>query len=111
MPDLGSGVFVSRVDSDEFEPDDDAGGHVHMLFDDGGAMAGIWKPEPDLRREYRQGEAPARETVVVLSGSARVEIRDGPTLDLSVGDMASLPKGAVATWYPSVDFKKVWVYS
>ena len=111
MPDLGNGVYVSRVDSDEFEPDDDAGGHVHMLFDDHGAMAGIWKPEAGLKREYRLGEAPARETVVVLSGSARIDIQDGPTLDLSAGDIASLPKGAVATWYPSVDFKKVWVYS
>ena len=111
MSDLGSGVYVSRVDNDEFELDDDAGGLMHMLFEDGDAMAGIWKPEPDVKREYRVGEASARETIVVLSGSARIEIRDGPTVDLSVGDIASLPKGVVATWYPSLDFKKVWVCS
>jgi uncharacterized cupin superfamily protein len=111
MADLGGGVYVSRVDSDDFEPDDEVGGFMHMLFEDGEAMAGLWKPEPEVRREYEVDEAPARETIVVLAGSARIEIRGGPTLDLRVGDMASLPQGAATTWYPSPDFKKIWVYS
>ena len=52
-----------------------------------------------------------RETIIVLAGSVRIEIEDGPTLDLSVGDMASMPTGAVTTWYPSPEFKEIWVYS
>ncbi len=44
---------------------------------------------------------PARETIVVLEGSVQIEIENGPTLDLSVGDMASMPKGAVTTWHPT----------
>jgi hypothetical protein len=54
---------------------------------------------------------PARGMIVVLAGSVRIEIEDGPTLDLSEGDMASMPKGAVTTWHPSPDFKELWVYS
>jgi hypothetical protein len=41
----------------------------------------------------------------------RIEIEGCPPLELGVGDMASLPKGAVTTWYPSPDFKEVWFYS
>lgn len=28
-----------------------------------------------------------------------------------VGDMASMPKGAVTTWHPSADFEEIWFYS
>jgi uncharacterized cupin superfamily protein len=109
--DLGDGVYVSRVDTDEFEPDDDPGGFSHVLFEDGEAMAGLWKPDPDPSGGYAGHVLPARETIVVLAGSVRIEIENGPTLDLSTGDMASMPKGAVTTWYPSSDFREVWIYS
>jgi uncharacterized protein len=111
MTDLGGGVYVSRVDSDGFEPDDEAGGFAHVLFEDGEAMAGLWKPDSGELREYLVDGTSARETIVVLAGSAHVEIEGGPTLELSVGDLASLPRGAVTRWRPSSDFKKVWVYS
>jgi uncharacterized cupin superfamily protein len=111
MADLGGGVYVSRVDADEFEPDEEDGGLVQMLFEDGVAMAGLWKPDPAVSGAYTSPVLSARETIVVLAGSARVEVENGPMLDLSVGDIASIPKGAVTTWHPSPDFKKVWVYS
>jgi len=111
VADLGGGIYVSRVDCDQFEPDEEDGGFAHMLFEDGIAMAGLWKPDPAVRGAYESPVLPARETIVVLAGSARLEVENGPTLDLNVGDMASIPKGAVATWHPSPDFKKVWVYS
>ncbi len=111
MADLGGGIYVSRVDSDEFEPDDEAGGFAHMLFEDGVATAGLWKPDPAVSGAYAGLVLPARETIVVLAGSVQIEVENGPTLDLSVGDMASMPKGAVTTWHPSPDFKEVWVYS
>jgi uncharacterized cupin superfamily protein len=41
----------------------------------------------------------------------RIEIQDGPTLELGPGDIASMPKGATTTWHPSPDFKEVWLYS
>lgn len=111
MTDLGGAVNVSRVDSDDFQPDDEVGGFTHMLFEDGETMAGIWKPGSDVDSWPKTEELHARETIVVLEGSVRIEIEDGPTLDLSVGDMASMLKGAVTTWHPSADFKEIWLYS
>jgi uncharacterized cupin superfamily protein len=111
MADLGGGVFVSRVDSEEFAADPEVGGFTHTLFDDGVATAGLWKPGSDVRDWPKTGELPARETIVVLAGSVRIEVEGGPTLVLGVGDMASMPKGAVTTWHPSADFREIWFYS
>jgi mannose-6-phosphate isomerase-like protein (cupin superfamily) len=64
------------------------------------------RPEPvDARPKTEQLHA--REAIVVLEGSARITIENGPTLDLDVGDIASIPKGAVTTWHPSADFKEI----
>lgn len=109
MADLGGGVYVSRVDSDDFAPDDAVGGHTHLLTTGGDEIAGLWKPEPG--QTYEGHVLPARETIVVLSGTVRIAIQDGPTLELAAGDIASMPAGAVTTWHPSPDFREVWVYS
>ena len=111
MTDLGGGIYVSRVESDDFLPDEEVGGFTHTLFEDGEVMAGLWKPGSDVGAWPKTEELHARETIVVLVGSVRIEIKDGPTLDLGVGDMASMPKGAVTTWYPSPDFKEIWFYA
>jgi uncharacterized protein len=111
VTELGGGVFVTRVDSEEFEPDEEVGGFTHMLFEDGETMAGIWKPGSDIGSWPKVEELHARETIVVLQGSVQIEIEDGPTLDLGPGDMASMPKGSVTTWHPSADFKEIWAYS
>ena len=111
MADLGGGVFVSRVDSEEFEADEEIGGFTHTLVDDGAVSAGLWKPGSDVGDWPKTGVLPARETIVVLAGSVRIEIKGGPTLDLGVGDMASMPKGAVTTWHLSEDFEEIWFYS
>jgi len=79
-------------------------------FDEGDRAAGLWKPAPD--QHVAEGLVlPARETIVVLEGTVRIEIEGGPTLDLKAGDMASMPKGATTTWHPSPDFREVWLYS
>jgi len=111
MKDLGGGVFVTRVDADEWEHDEETGGLVHFLFDDGATSGGLWKPGPDTGSVVSGLELPARETIVVLEGSARIEVQDGPTLELGPGDMATMPKGAVTTWLISPDFKEIWLYS
>ena len=71
MADLGGGVFVSRVDSDEFDADDEIGGFTHTLFEDGETMAGIWKPGSDVDSWPKTERLHARETIVVLEGSQR----------------------------------------
>jgi uncharacterized cupin superfamily protein len=52
---------------------------------------------------------PGRETLLVLEGTARIEIDDGPVLELTAGDIASLPAGARTTWYLTTPFKEFWV--
>lgn len=45
----------------------------------------------------------------MLEGSVRIEIADGPTFELTPGDIASLPAGAATTWYITTPFKEFWV--
>ena len=52
---------------------------------------------------------PGRETLVVLEGAARIEIDGGPVLELTAGDIASLPAGARTTWYLTTPFKEFWI--
>ena len=111
MADLGGGVYVSRTDTEDWQLDDEVGGSVHTLFEDGGAAGGLWKPEPDEGHVVEAHELPARETIIILKGMVRIEIQGGPTLELAAGDMASMPKGAITTWHPSADFKEFWLYS
>jgi uncharacterized cupin superfamily protein len=42
-------------------------------------------------------------------GAARIEINDGPTLQLGIGDVASIPAGAETTWHLTVPFREFWV--
>jgi uncharacterized cupin superfamily protein len=50
-----------------------------------------------------------REILLVVEGTARMEIKDGPTLDLRAGDIATLPAGAETIWHVGVPFKEFWV--
>jgi uncharacterized protein len=106
--DLGGGVFVSRVATEHFSPDPDVPGtEQHVLYDDTDLSAG-------MSRITTGGEPitwtlPKREVLLVLEGTARIEIQDGPTLDLGVGDMATLPSGAATTWHVSTPFREFWV--
>ena len=40
-----------------------------------------------------------------------IEIADGPTLELAVGDMASIPEGATVTWQLTLPFKEIWFFA
>ncbi len=90
-------VYVSRIDTDVWQLHEETGGSVHSLF-----------PNGTLGEAH---ELPARETIVVLEGTVRIEIKGRPTLELAAGDMASMPKGAITTWHPSPEFKEIWLYS
>jgi uncharacterized cupin superfamily protein len=102
------GVFVSRVATDEWEPDPDVGGEMHILTRVDGAYAGMTRYRE--RPEAVAWTQPERETFVILEGSARIEIEGGPTLEMGVGDMASIPKGAVTTWHVTAPFKEIWFF-
>ena len=51
---------------------------------------------------------PSNEVLLVLEGEVRIEIADGPTLELQPGDMATLPAGVETTWHlTKVPFKEL----
>jgi uncharacterized cupin superfamily protein len=104
-------IYVSRTDPDTWEPDTDIGGSAHMLFDHGDTKAGLWKADPDDMRGNVSVEIPSRETIVVLEGSVRVAVDRGAPHNLSVGDMISIPAGAMVGWDPTPHCKVFWMYS
>lgn len=102
------GVFVSNVRTDDWVPDPEVGGEMHVLVEDETAYAGMSRfTEKALLRSWT---LPERETVVILEGSARIEIEGGPTLELKAGDMASLPKGVVTSWQMTLPFREIWFF-
>jgi uncharacterized cupin superfamily protein len=113
MADMGDGIYVSRIDTDEWTKDPDVGGSAHLLFEeDDGTTAGLWRADPDdAPGPAPDVEIPLRETVLVLEGQVRVRVDGRPPLELTVGDFASFPKGALIGWDPSHDCKVFWVYS
>jgi uncharacterized cupin superfamily protein len=105
---LSPGVFVSNIDTTDWELDDDPAGESHLLFDRAGVSAGLQRFPPG-GNEPVEWTLPAREVIYVLEGEARIEIEGGPTLHLKVGDMASMPKGAKTTWHLTLPYKETWV--
>lgn len=103
------GVFVSNTSTEEFEPDPEVNGEVHVLCSVPGTEAGMSRFRGEPWTEPVVYTTPARETLLVLEGEAQIEIADGPTLDLKPGDMASIPAGAVTTWRVTPPFKEFWV--
>jgi len=111
--DNGNGIYVSRTDTEEWEPDDEVGGSAHMLFDEGDtSKVGLWRADPGPPRGPSDPVVlPARETIVVLEGTVRVGIDGETDLDLGPGDMASMPEGSSIVWDADPGCQVVWVYS
>jgi len=105
------GVFVSNTSTEDFQPDPEVGGGAeeHVLFDTEGQRAGLTRFDERADADPPVWTLPARETLVVLEGEARIEITGGPTLELKAGDMTSLPKGAETTWHLTLPFKEIWI--
>jgi ethanolamine utilization protein EutQ (cupin superfamily) len=105
---IGPGVFVSNLSTDSWEQDPEVGGEMHILCAGVGVDAGLSRfvegSNPIVRWTL-----PARETILVLEGAARIEIVGGPTLQLKVGDMASMPAGAETTWHLTLPYRELWV--
>ena len=105
------GVFVSSTSTEEWQSDPEVGGgaeeHVHV--DTGAMRAGLSRFASDADSQPPPWVLPQTEILLVLEGAARIEIEDGPTLDLRPGDMAALPKGAVTRWHLTLPFKEMWV--
>jgi uncharacterized cupin superfamily protein len=106
--DLGDGVFISRVTTDDFEPDlDIPGTEQHVLYAGAEFSAGMSRIAAD--GGSITWILPQREVLLVLEGTAQIQITDGPTLNLRAGDMATIPAGVETTWHVSASFKEFWV--
>jgi len=105
---IAPGVFVSSTATEEWETDPEVGGEMHVLCTEVGVDAGMSRmtTPPSAPIEYT---TPGRETVLVLEGTARIEIEGGPTLELTAGSLASIPAGAKTTWHVTAPFKEFWV--
>jgi uncharacterized cupin superfamily protein len=102
------GVFVSSLSTDEWEPDPDVpGSQMHELVHAGAVWAGL------TRFTTVDGPSrwvpPQREVIHILEGAVRIEISGGPILQLSPGDIATLPAGIETTWHITTPFKEMWV--
>ena len=72
---IAPGVFVSRTDTDEWQPDHEVGGEAHILFEEGETVAGLWRTGDGVVTTSPV-TIPARETILVLAGSVRVRVDD-----------------------------------
>ena len=110
MFEIADGVFRSSLETDDFEPDEEAGGGIvhHLFRDDEQMQAGLfWAPDGPGQPAFF--EFPRDEAFLVLEGSVEIEIEDGPTFELRTGDMASIRKGVRCSWRERPGFKKFWV--
>jgi uncharacterized cupin superfamily protein len=102
------GVFVSSASTDAWVSDPEVPGSVmHELVHADGVVAG-------MTRFTQQGDPVTwtpeqREVAIILEGSVRIEITGGPTLELGVGDLFSIPPGVETTWHVTTPFKEMWV--
>jgi quercetin dioxygenase-like cupin family protein len=103
------GVFVSNIAATEgWDHDDEVNGEAHVLVEEATAFAGMERYVDPVEPVW--WTLPEREVVLILEGAVRIEIEGGPTVELKVGDMASLPKGAVTRWHLTTPFKEMWFF-
>lgn len=108
---MGSnGVAISHVDAVDWEHDDETGGLVHLLHADGGIEVGLWKPGATANASV-DFVLEARETLVVISGNASLQVNDDPPCDLRPGSIVTLPRGARTRWVVDDAFSELWIYS
>ncbi len=106
---LDPGIFVTSLLTEDWEPDPDVGGLMHILCDIPGLWAGFTRFDEDPPPV--SWTPPQRETFMVLEGAVRIEIAGGATLELEPGGVATLPAGTITTWHITAPFREFWVLS
>jgi uncharacterized cupin superfamily protein len=102
-------MFMSDVDAREWEPLADVpGSEFHALVGWDDYSAGLWRVPGEGTMTFRWS-VPARDTFLVLEGTARIEIDDGPTLEVRPGSIVSFPPGTAATWHVTKPYKDLYV--
>lgn len=78
-------------------------GKVVWESEDGRRIRGIWQITPGVVTDTE-----ADEMFVVISGSATIEIENGPTLAVGPGDLAVLREGDRTTWTVHETLRKAY---
>ncbi|MFJ4620891.1 cupin domain-containing protein [Streptomyces sp. NPDC088812] len=78
-------------------------GRVVWESEDGRQIRGVWQITPGVVTDTE-----ADEVFVVVSGSATIEVEDGPTLTVGPGDMAVLRAGDRTTWTVHETLRKAY---
>jgi len=104
----------TQITTTAFEPflvEGRAFGEVHWLRREGSEgrllLTGLWR-HPQGSFDYT---FPADETLHVLTGRVQIRLREGGSLDLQPGDLASFPKGAASHWTITEPLLKFFVIS
>ena len=103
------GVFTSDLDAEDWKTLPEVrGSEIHELVESDDYSAGLWRVPGEGTMTFRWS-APARDTFLVLEGSARIEIDDGPVLEVKTGSIVSVPPGTAATWHVTKPYKDLFV--
>jgi uncharacterized cupin superfamily protein len=103
------GVFVSSTETPAWEPTPGyPGTEFHPLVEKDDYHAGLFRITGEGNMTF-PWTPELRETVFVLEGEVRIEIADGPTLELKPGDIASYAAGTEMTWHVTRPFKDLYV--
>ena len=98
----------SDLDVDDLDPAKVVSGAPELrslaLHDSDELAVGIWQHSVGVSRDVE-----ADEIFVVISGSATVEVADGPTLEIGPGDVGLLPAGAETVWTIHETLRKVYI--
>ncbi len=74
------------------------------LFERDGVECGVWEITPGVVTDTEE-----QEVFLVISGSATIEIEDGPTLRVGPGDIGALRRGDRTTWRVHETLRKLYV--
>jgi len=105
----GAGVTTWLVDEQVWQDDDETPGQVAMLVDSPTVQAGLWKPGPSGLGPF-EVDLEHTETILVLSGTGRLEVDDGAPVVLTPGRAARIDVGAHTRWTVDQEFTELWLY-
>ena len=113
MADIGHGIYLSRIDTEEWEPDDEVGGAAHMLFDESDvSKVGLWRAdEGGPRGPSDPVVLPARETIAGARGRRAGWRRRNHRPRPRSRRHGLEPEGASIMWDADPGCKVIWVYS
>jgi uncharacterized protein len=86
-------------------------GQVKWLRQDDAIQAGIWRCTIQEQSDVYEAIFENHETLMILKGRLRVEVGDGPTVELGPGDSASFVRGTVGRWTVLEDVEEFFIYS